>query len=120
MGEQTAQGTRWESRIVKGAGTSGRKARRLAKTGVKNEADVKIPGTNMRPAVAWERWVGKKGKGKRRAIRMVAITEAHYYELLTRDERAEYGYWIQCKSTQALSLSATMIGLETWIEENSK
>ena len=120
MGEQTAQGTRWESRIAKGAGTSGRKARRLAKTGVKNEADVAISGINKRPAIAWERWVGKKGKGKRRAVRMVAITEEHYYELLTRDERAEYGYWIQCKSTQALSLSATMIGLETWIEENSK
>ncbi len=119
MGEQTAQGTRWESRIVKGAESSGRKARRLAKTGVKNEADVRIPGFNMRPAIAWERWVGRKSKGKRRAVRMVAVTEEHYYELLARDERAEYGYWIQCKSTQSLSMSATMEGLETWIQKNS-
>ena len=120
MGEQTAQGTRWESRIVKGAGTSGRKARRLAKTGVKNEADVAIAGINKRPAIAWERWVGKKSKGKRRAVRMVAITEEHFYELLKVQKVPVYGYWIQCKSTQALSLSATMKGLETWIEENSK
>ena len=93
-----------------------RPATRLAKTGVKHEADVKISGIKMRPAVAWERWVGKMGddRNRRRAVRMVTITEAHFFELISKDEQAEYGYWVQCKSTQTLSLSNILEGLIKW------
>ena len=122
MGKQTAQGTRWESRIVNGVKMrTTRPASRLAKAGQKDEADVRIPGIKMRPMVAWERWVGKKGddRNRRRAVRMVTITEAHFFELIDKDEKAEYGYWVQCKSTQSLSLSRTMEGLQTWVSKNT-
>ena len=50
---------------------------------------------------------------------MVTITEAHFFELIDKDEKAEYGYWVQCKSTQSLSLSRTMEGLQTWVSKNT-
>ena len=118
MGTQVSQGTRWESRIVAGALLADRRATRLAKTGTKHEADVRIGGKNKRPVIAWERGVGKKIDGRRRAVRMVVITEQHFYELLDKDTFAEYGYWMQNKSTQNLNLSETMEGLEQWIENN--
>lgn len=117
MGKQTAQGTRHETRLVGRVMMADRGAIRLAKAGQKHEADIRIYGASMRPAVAWERWIGKKNDGRRRAVRMVTITEDHFIELLDASDDACYGYWVQCKSTQSLSLSATLEGLINWIQE---
>lgn len=115
MGKQVEQSTRYESRIVSHARAVGRLSRRYPKTGTKHEADVIIEGQHMRPAVAWERWVGKKSAGRRRAVRMVTITENHFEELLDKDAQELYGYYVQCKSTQAGSLYAWLEGLIGWI-----
>ena len=117
MGKQIAQGTRNETRIVNLALDQGRQAFRLPKTNTKHEADVVIKGTQMRPAVTWERWIGKKGDGRRHAVRMVGLTEEHWIELLGEDTEVCYGYWVQCKSTQALSMSTVLEGLISWIRE---
>lgn len=119
MGKQTAQGTRHETRLVGRIATAGREGVRQAKAGQKNEADVRISGFPMRPAVAWERWIGKKNDGRRRAVRMVTITEEHFIELLDADEDACYGYWVQCKSAQTISMSAVLEGLINWIRERT-
>lgn len=112
------QSTRWETRIVKGAIDAGRStATRLPKTGIKHEPDVLIPGKHRRPAVAWERWEGKKKDGRRRAVRMVTITETHFYELLALDKEHTFGYYVQNKSTQSGSLSNWLTGLADWVKE---
>lgn len=118
MGKQVDQGTRWESRIVNGALSVGRKAMRMPKTGKKHEPDLMITGTNMRPAVAWEKWSGKKSDGRRRATRMVTFTEDHFKELLDLDVDNVYGYLVQCKSTQAGALSTWLEGLIDRMEQD--
>lgn len=98
---------------------------RLPKTGKKHEPDLVIysayPETfktfEMRPAVAWERWLGKKGEKRRRPVRMVTVTEEHFYELL---DSSPYGYYIQCKSAQAGSLSTWLEGLIDRLETDNE
>ena len=119
MGKQVDQGTRFESRMRRLAVGRGRIAARTAKTGKKHEPDLVIAGTEMRPAVAWEKWVGRKGQGRRRAVRMVAIPEYHYGELLALDTEHRYGYYVQCKSTQAGSLHTWLEGLIERIETDA-
>lgn len=118
MGKQVNQGTRWESRIVSQAQAAGRNAMRLPKTGKKNEPDVFIAGKNRRPMVAWEKWIGKKGKGRRRARRMIILTEEHFKELLALDTEARYGYFVQAKSTQAGSINNWIEGLIERLRED--
>lgn len=117
MGKQTDQGTRWETRIVTGARLS-RPAYRLAKTGKKHEPDVKIPGVHMFPAVAWERWT--TAGSRRKATRMVVLTEENFYLLLGLDKDQKYGYYVQCKSTQAGSLSAWLEGLRERLKDDGE
>jgi hypothetical protein len=71
----------------------------------------------MRPAIAWEKWIGKKGDGRRRAVRMVTIPEEHFNELLDLDGEARFGYYVQAKSRQSLSLYVMMEGLVNWMKE---
>lgn len=112
------QSTRWESRIVAGAQAAGREhATRLPKTGIKHEPDVLIPGRHKLPAVAWERWIGKKKEGRRRAVRMVAIPEEAFNKLLDNDTDHEYGWYVQCKSTQSGSLSSWLEGIIGWVQD---
>ncbi len=118
MSKQVEQSTKWESRVVNGALDSERESMRLPKTGKKHEPDLIIYGKKMRPAVAWERWVGKKSEKRRRAVRMVTITEDHFKELLDKDADHEYGYYVQCKSTQAGSLSTWLEGLVERLEKD--
>lgn len=120
MGKQVNQGTRWESRIVNRVKTDVRFAMRLPKTGVRHEPDLFIKGKKMRPLVAWENWVGRKGDGRRRAVRMVTMTEDHFYELVELDKLAEYGYYVQAKSTQSLGLRATLEGLSDWMNDGNR
>ncbi len=112
------QSTKWETRIRKLAESAGRFATRLPKTGKRHEPDLFIAGTNRRPIVAWERWVGKKKDGRRRARRMIVMTEAHFKELLELDTEGKYGYYVQAKSTQAGSISNWIEGLIGRLEQD--
>lgn len=119
MGKQTAQGTRWESRIRDNVRAIGRAAMRLPKTGKKNEPDLVIyPDDDLdayRLAVAWERWRGKKREGRRSATRMFIVDEETFYEML---DFYPYGWYVQCKSTQAGSVSTWLEGLRERINED--
>lgn len=123
MGKQVAQGTRYESRIREKARQVNRDAMRLPKTGKKMEPDVFIPGANRRAAVAWESWHRPDPPAwgpypRRTARRMVTITEEHFFELLAQDTESNFGYWVQCKSSERLSMRTILDGLLTWIDKN--
>lgn len=121
MSKPVDQGTRFESRIVTRAKEVGREhARREPKTGTKHEPDVYIPGSRKRAVVAWENWKKEDGKKRRTARRMVTLTEQHFFELLANDTDAQFGYHVQCKSTQALSLRTILDGLLEWMKANGK
>ena len=122
MSKQVEQSTRFETRTVMLAREAGRiGARREPKTGIKHEPDVFIPGREMHAALTWENWVkAQTSKGlRRRAVRMVVISEEHFNELLALDLHRRYGYHVQCKSTQVLSVRSIFEGLVAWIKERT-
>ena len=124
MSKQVEQSTRFETRTVTLARQTGRLgARREPKTGIKHEPDVFIPGREMRAALTWENWSrGGSTRGinqRRTATRMVVISEEHFNELLALDLHRRYGYHVQCKSTQALSVRLIFEGLVVWMKERS-
>jgi hypothetical protein len=106
MGKQTAQGTKWETRIVKTAARHGRTAERLAKRGIKGEPDVRIDGRRKLPVVFWENWV--KRQGRRRGVRMVTLLEEDFWKLVDKDDENVYGFYVQAKSTQTLGVRAVL------------
>lgn len=114
MGRQVDQGTRHESAIVSIARAMGRKAERLAKTGTKHEADVRIEGTEMLPAIAWKRYVHTAGK-RRRTVNMVVLRQQDFWKLIDKDTEADYGFFVQAKAAEKVSVSAILEGLITWI-----
>ncbi len=116
MSKQVEQSTRFETRTVKYAWLAGRAmSRREPKTGIKHEPDVFIPGLTMRAALTWENWIKTPGNKKRRAVRMVVIEESHWFELMALDKERVFGYHVQCKSTQALSVRTILEGLLGWM-----
>ena len=120
MSKQVEQSTRFETRTVHLAQRVGRLgARREPKTGIKHEPDVFIPGEKKRAALAWENWVKTDGHAKRRAARMVVISEEHWFELMALDRHQRFGYYVQNKSTQKLSVRHIFEGLLTWMEGRS-
>lgn len=85
----------------------GRVAERLAKRGIKGEPDLRIGGKALLPALAWENWIKRPGK-KRRSVRLVVLLEEDFWKLLDKDKYGDYGYLVQAKSTQALSVRTVM------------
>lgn len=123
MGKQTKQGTEWETEIVRKANAHARGAERIAKQGVKHEPDVRVWGSKYLPVVFWKNWVKRSGK-RRRSVRMVALLEEDFWKLVDKDDTGEYGFLVQAKSTQTLSVRATLEGLVAAIatirERNSR
>ena len=116
MSKQMDQGTRNERRIVDAATKHGRFAERLAKRGIKGEPDVRVTGKRYLPAVFWENWIKRHGQ-RRRAVRMVTLLESDYWKMVDKDENHEYGYLVQAKSTQTLSVRAVLENLIEAIEK---
>lgn len=117
MSKQMAQGTRWESRIVTQAWQHLRYGERLAKRGIKGEPDVRVEGEQYLPIVAWENWV--KTNGRRRAVRMVTMLEEDFWKLVDKDYEREYGYLVQAKSAQAISVRVVLENLIEAIKKGS-
>jgi len=104
------QGTRFETHIVTRANTLGRKARRTAKAGQKDEPDVVIEGIDMRPVLFWKNMVVTGGR--RKSVSMVVLREQDYWDLLAT---SKLGFVVQAKATQKLSVRATLLGLVEWM-----
>ena len=124
MGKATAQGTRWESQIVKDLHDVGLSARRTAKAGQKGEADVvgnKFGGTNFPRTftvhvVAWKRLTSNAG-GKRRSKMgegKVAVIPWDQFVELSRASSRDLDIIIQAKATQALSVTVVLKELRDW------
>lgn len=114
MGKQVAQGTAYETAIVKRALSLGRKAWRTAKAGQKDEADVIIEGEVMVAAVFWRNLVKLDTGKKRRAVHMVVIPEEVFWKIISLDLAPEIGYYVQAKATQTLGVRTTLEGLVSW------
>lgn len=116
MGKQVAQGTAHETHLRKHAAALGRTARRTAKAGQANEADVIIEGTEIRPAVAWKHMRTTEGHKKRSSLRTVTILEEDWFRLMEMDTAHTLGWAIQAKATQRLNVSAILSGLMEWMK----
>lgn len=116
MGKAKAQGTRWETEIVKRAKAIGMYARRLPLQGVKGEPDVEVeaPEGYMRTigVLFWKRLTPSKG-GQRRspdgAADVVVLTVDDFlwlYELATLSEAAQAPkLLVQAKATERLNVT---------------
>lgn len=117
MGKQVAQGTAWESTIRTAFGSTGAIARRNAKTGRKHEADVTVEGIQMLPLVAWKHYSPAGSRRKTLALYIVSAEDFHrmYREL----PGGEFGFHIQAKATQRLSVPAVYAGLKEWVKHHA-
>lgn len=113
MGKQVAQGTRWESTIRTAFGSSGATARRNAKTGQKHEADVTVEGDNMLPLVAWKHYA--PAGSRRKTLPLYIVGADDFHRIFDALPRGMFGFHIQAKATQRLSVPAVYAGLRDWV-----
>ena len=113
MSRQKAQGTAFESALVKAAQAYGLDAARLPEGGAKDRGDVTIgspyPNSSLDDivAVAWKRLV--KGNGQRRTPDgepvIVAINLPDFLSLI---EAAGADCIVECKATERLNITRTL------------
>lgn len=128
MGKSKAQGTRWETKIVKAAKAQGLDASRLPLQGQKNEPDVEIAPNHgwseTFVALFWKRLTPSKG-GQRRSpdgVGEVVVMEMdqflHLYELATMNEATDTPrLLVQAKAKQTCNVTRELAGLKEAIEE---
>ena len=116
MSKSKAQGTRWETELVRRAHDMGLMAARLAEGGSNDKGDVWLinpPGdaSNTHVAVAWKRLVGDSAHRSPDGIRDgVFIPTEAFLELITAHSisNPDIGWVVECKATQTLNLTRTL------------
>ena len=116
MSKPKAQGTRWETELVRRAHDRGLMADRIAEGGLNDRGDVWLvnpPGdtSNTHVAVAWKRLTGSSAHRSPDGIRDgVFIPTDQFLELIVAHSyiNSDIGWIVECKATQTLNVTRTL------------
>lgn len=110
MSKSKAQGTRFETAIVKAAEAFGLKAERIAEGGINDKGDVYIDGNyadDKIVALAWKRLVNKGG-ARRQADGEPVVVVIGLSDFLDLLSMAEYSAIVECKATERLNVTRAL------------
>ncbi len=111
MSKSKAQGTAFETAIVKAAEAYGLAAGRLPEGGSKDLGDVFIKGNYSEdaiPALAWKRLVKKGGNQRRVPDGVPVVVCVGLPDFLSLLELAEASAIVECKATERLNVTRVL------------
>jgi hypothetical protein len=123
MTKQVAQGTTWESEIVKIFEALGFFAARQPKTAKHSEGDVLLlgPGDRQIPVVMWKQFRQGNGNGhKRVGHRTVTMNISDFAWLVVQARSGIRAIWIQAKATERLNAPKELRELALWAKTHGK
>ena len=115
MSKSKAQGTAFETAIVRAAEAFGLVATRLPEGGSKDIGDVYIKGSYSEDrivALAWKRLVNKGG-ARRRPDGEPVVVVVGLSDFLDLLQMAEYSAIVECKATERLNVTRTLAKAKT-------